>query len=240
MQWTKVNNEDYTNLTEMYNQAISQLRFYLGHVTKYVGGIMETPKMVEEQGSVYEYVSAAKQKEAVDFLNKQIFITPTWLINQEIFGRTGLNGLTVIGGLQDNVLAGLFSPRVFTNLLNGEAANGNSAYQLNELLTDVKKGVWSELPAHKPIDIYRRNLQKSYVASLTSFIGTGSQPVTIGGVTVSVTTGSDKSDIRSVVSAHLASLRAEINAAAASSTDAMTKYHLQDVSKRIDNALNPK
>src|SRR5438552_2172260 len=47
MQWTKVNNEDYSNLTDMYNQAISQFRFYLGHVTKYVGGIMETPKMVD-------------------------------------------------------------------------------------------------------------------------------------------------------------------------------------------------
>lgn len=240
MQWTKVNNEDYGNLTDMYNQAISQLRFYLGHVTKYVGGIMETPKMVEEQGSVYEYVSAAKQKEAVDWLNKQIFTTPTWLINQDIFSRTGINGLSTIGSLQENVLSGLFNTRVFTNLLNGEAALGSGAYQLNELLSDVKKGVWSELAGRKPIDIYRRNLQKAYINSLLSFVGQTSQPVTVAGVTFTVSSPTDKSDIRSVVSAHLASLRAEALAAAGAVTDPMTKYHLQDVAKRIDNALNPR
>src|SRR6185503_7456120 len=113
-------NEDYDNLSEMYNQTISQLRFYLGHVAKYVGGIMETPKMVEEQGPVYEIVPEAKQKEAVEFLNKQLFTTPTWLINSDIFNRTGMNGLTVIGGLQDNVLNNLLSSRVLTNLVNAD------------------------------------------------------------------------------------------------------------------------
>jgi hypothetical protein len=43
-----------------------------------------------------------------------------------------------------------------------------------------------------------------------------------------------------VVKAHLATLKTEINAAATGNTDAMTRYHLQDLAKRIDNALNPK
>jgi hypothetical protein len=43
-----------------------------------------------------------------------------------------------------------------------------------------------------------------------------------------------------VVLAHLASLRSEINAGASVIADPMTKYHLQDLSKRIDKALNPK
>ena len=69
----------------MYNQVTGQFTMYMGHVAKYVGGIMETPKMVEEKGPVYEIVPEAKQKEAVDFLNKQLFTTPSWLINQDIF-----------------------------------------------------------------------------------------------------------------------------------------------------------
>ena len=79
MEWTKEPNEDYTNLSEMYNQVTVQFNIYMGHVAKYVGGIMETPKMVEEQGPVYEVVPKAKQKEAVEFLNKQLFTTPSWL-----------------------------------------------------------------------------------------------------------------------------------------------------------------
>ncbi len=107
MQWTKEPNEDYTNLSNMYGQVTGQFSRYMGHVAKYVGGIMETPKMVEEQGAVYEIVSKAKQKEAVDFLNKQLFATPTWLINQDIYSRTGLSGLHVIGNIQDNMLESL-------------------------------------------------------------------------------------------------------------------------------------
>ncbi len=240
IQWTRVSNEGYGNLTEMYNQAISQLRFYLAHVAKYAGGIMETLKMVEEQGPVYEIVPEAKQKEAIDFLNKQIFATPAWLINQDIYSRTGINGLTTIGGLQDNVLGSLFSNRVFNNLINAEATLGSSAYQLTELLADVKKGVWTELAGRKPIDIYRRNLQKSYISSLSSFVYGGPAVVNVGGITFNIASAADKSDTRSVITAHLASLRLEINAAAAASTDQMTKFHLQDVSKRIDKALNPK
>ena len=240
MQWTRVENEDYSNLTEMYNQAVSQFRFYLGHVAKYVGGIMETPKMIEEQGAVYEIVAEAKQKEAVDFLNKQLFATPAWLINQEIFNRTGQNGLTVIGGLQDNILSGLLSTRTLNKLSDAEAVLGNNAYQMTELLNDLKKGIWSELAIKKPIDIYRRNLQKSYINILEDLVRPAKgQTLTFSGTTVTITSP-DKSDIKSVVRAHLASLRSEVKTAAAGIGDPMSKYHLLDISNRIDNALNPK
>lgn len=236
IQWTKVENEDYRNLTSMYSQAIGQLRFYLGHVAKYVGGIMETPKMVEEQGPVYEIVGEAKQREAVDFLNKQLFTTPTWLINQDIYSRTGQNGLTVLGGVQDNILTGLLSTRTFNKLSDAEAVLGNSAYQINELLSDLKKGIWSELAAKKPIDIYRRNLQKSYINILNNILVPPT--VTLAGVTVGSVT--DKTDNSSVIRAHFSSLRTEVNAAVNGTADQMTRFHLQDVIKRIDNALNPK
>ena len=72
MEWTKMPNEDYTGLSKIYNQVVGQYSRYMGHVAKYVGGIMETPKRVEEQGPVYEIVAETKQKEAVDFLNKQL------------------------------------------------------------------------------------------------------------------------------------------------------------------------
>lgn len=242
MQWTKEANEDYSNLGQMYGQLTSQFSRYMGHVTKYVGGIMETPKMVEEQGPVYERVSEAKQKEAVEFLNKQLFTTPTWLINQDIFSRTGTSGLTVIGNVQDNILNRLFSVRTLNKIVESEADLGNNAYQITELFSDLKKGIWSELAARKPIDIYRRNLQKSYVNILIGILAPPANTTTTiaPGFTISIATTSDKTDVKSVVRAHLAALRAEINGAAAAIADPMTKYHLQDVSKRIDNALNPK
>jgi hypothetical protein len=238
MDWTKEANADYSNLKRLYNAVTGQYNRYMNHVAKYVGGIMETPKTVEQEGPVYENVSEAKQKEAVDFLNKQLFATPTWLVDQDIYDRIGENGLTVIGSIQDNMLNRLLGTRNLSKLLNGEAADGSKAYQVLELLNDLKKGIWSELPGRKAIDIYRRNLQKSYVNVLAGHLKAATT-VSVGGVSVT-SSSMDKSDIKSIVRAHLSTLRAEANAAAAGTTDAVSKYHLQDIAKRIEQALDPK
>jgi hypothetical protein len=238
--WAKENNEGYGSLSEMYDQLRGQFSRYMGHVSRHVGGINLTPKTVEEAGPIYEYTSKIKQREAVDFINKQLFTTPTWLLNQDIFSKTGTNGLTAIGSLQDNVLNRLFGAATLSKLIEADAVLGNNAYQINELLSDVKKGVWGELATRKSIDIYRRNLQKSYISTLTSLISSGGQTTTVGSFTITTSGGTEKSDIKSVVRAHLAALRSEINAAASGIADQMSKFHLQDVAKRIDNALNPK
>jgi hypothetical protein len=191
---------------------------------------------------VYEIVAKAQQKEAVDFLNKNIFATPMWIINQDIYSRVGINGLNVIGNIQDRVLNRILSGSTLGKLVDAEAAQGSNAYPIIEFLNDLKKGVWTELAARKPIDVYRRNLQKSYINILSSLINPAPpQTVSLGpGITITVSGGNDKSDVVSVVRAHLAALKNEINAAAAAISDPMTKYHLQDVAKRIDKALNPK
>ncbi len=243
-EWTKVPNKDYTSLRNMYNQLTNQFSLYLSHVSKYVGGVMETPKMVEEIGPVYETVAKAKQKEAVDFLNKNLFATPNWLIDNNIYSKTGINGISTIGGLQDAVLNRLLATRNLSKLIDAEAVKGSSAYTITELFADLKKGIWSELPSRSKIDVYRRNLQKSYVSVLDNLLnppksggGSGIVIMVLGG---SSTLNAEKSDVYSVVRAHLTSLRNEARAAAAATTDSMSKYHLQDIVTRIDNALNPK
>lgn len=241
-EWTRVPNRDFTSLRTMYNQLTNQFSLYMSHVAKYVGGVMETPKMVEQNGPVYETVAKPKQKEAVEFLNKQLFATPTWLIDRDIFSKTGINAISTIGNLQDNVLNRLLATRNLSKLIDAEALNGNNAYTINELFADLKKGVWSELPARSKIDVYRRNLQKSYIGILDDLLnppsrgGSGIVIMVLGGAS---TVSTEKSDVRSVVRAHLTTLRNEVRAAAAATTDTMSRYHLQDIATRIDKALNP-
>ena len=47
---------------------------------------------------------------------------------------------------------------------------GASAYSVDDLITDAKKGVWSELAAGSPIDINRRNLQKVFIEALDNLV----------------------------------------------------------------------
>ncbi|MGZ8508890.1 MAG: zinc-dependent metalloprotease [Chitinophagaceae bacterium] len=241
--WTRMPNKDYGNLREMYNTVTGQFSMYMGHVAKYIGGIMQTPKMVEEKGAVYEIVPKSKQKEAAEFLNKQLFATPSWLIDKDIFNRTGINAISTVGGLQDAVLNRLLSTRNLSKLIDAEEMAGSNAYVITDLFSDLKKGIWTELPGRSKIDVYRRNLQKSYINILDDLLNppksSGSSSIVIMVLGAGSTTSTEKSDIRSVVRAHLSSLRNEVKAASAGISDPMSRYHLQDIITRIDNSLNP-
>lgn len=223
----------------MYRQVVGQYNRYIGHVSRNIGGYYETPKSVEQDGVVFEVTPKAMQKEAVAFLNTQLFNTPTWMLDNKILDKINSPAGDQLGSLQDNTLASILSASRLTRMATSSNRFAN-AYGVDELLTDLKKGIWSELPARKKIDGYRRNLQKSYVERMISLLGGGaSMTISMGGA---ISSGPDpkKTDVTSIVRAQLSSLRAEAIAAAAGSTDNMSKYHLQDVAERIKRALDPK
>jgi hypothetical protein len=243
LQWTKEDNKDYSSLKEIYNEVVSQFGRYTIHVARNVGGIYLTPKTVEQEGVVYEYEPKEKQKQAVGFLNSQLFNTPIWLADNKVYDRIGGSPLTTIGRLQDNALNTLFSANTLNKLIQAEAEDGANAYPITELFSDVRKGVWTELTTKKKIDVYRRNLQKSYVALMDKLLNPpapDAQAAMMARAFGITPVDTEKSDIKSVVRAELVSLQNQVKAAIPSIPDAMSRYHLQDILVRINNALNPK
>lgn len=242
MTWTKVADEDYSNLSELYGEVVTQFNRYLGHAIKNIGGIYQTPKMTEEAGPVFEYVSKATQQEAMSFLNKNIFTTPTWLINREISGKTGSEPINVIGSRMEGAMNALLTNSRMNKLINAEASLGNNAYTITDLMSDLQKNIWTELYTRKPIDVYRRNLQKAFVERFGTIISPAApSTASFGGITITLGGGDiRKTDIVSVAKGTLRSLRADINAALPSATDKMTRYHLQDMVDRIGRILDPK
>jgi hypothetical protein len=201
------------------------------------------PKSVEQQGAVYEYVPQGNTERRRWTFCKNNCSPPGWLINNEVLSRIGQNAVNVIGSRQEVVLSRLLSNSTFAKLIQAESANGASAYSLTDMLTDLKTGIWSELATKKPIDVYRRNLQKSFIERIGAIVNPPAQTSgTFGGITISFGPSIDarKSDIVSVLKGTLRQLRTEINAAIPATTDRMTKYHLQDVSERITRILDPK
>ncbi len=235
-EWTKEPNEPYSNLNTMYREVISQYSRYIGHVAKYIGGSMTTPKSIEQPGAVYEVVSKAKQKEAMSFLQEQLFTTPTWLINKKYTSVINLDLVAVISSLQDNALSRLFHPMILTSLLKAEGQLGSEAYTISDMFSDLKKGIWKEVASRQKIDINRRNLQKVYTERLIALFTPPANPNQMG-----MSMGVLKtSDIMSLAKAHARSLASEIRAAIPGTQDAVTKAHLQDVLERLTNALDPK
>ena len=243
-EWCREEADQYENLDEEYGNLVDEFNRWMGHVTKNVGGVQETFKSIEQPGDVYEPTPKATQREAVDFLNKQLFATPTWLLNKDVLNKFANPGTEeTVSRVQANTLRSLLSASRLYRLTVCTGRYGAAAYTVDDLLTDAKKGVWSELPAGAPIDIYRRNLQKVYIEVLDNLVNPAPPTAPPAGLPrgLVIFTGDIKNtDIPSIVRAQLVELRNEITAAIPKETDKVSKYHLQDVLERIKQALNPK
>lgn len=247
--WTKESGEGYENLSNMYGQLTTQFGRYMGHVAKNVGGIYENPKTVDQAGPIYERTPAATQKEAMDFLNKQLFTTPKWLLNQPIFDNIDENPLEVVSRLQGSTLNRLLSNNTLSKLVAAEATDGATAYKISDLFSDMNGAIFTELSSGSTIDVYRRNLQKAYVEKLIAIAKPAPAPAAAniivggggrgGGGAASGLTAA-QSDVLSVVKGQLRQLEGKIKAASNSQSDSLSKYHLLDLSDRIEAALDSK
>ena len=119
--WTKEPNESYANAKMMYGEVVNQFGRYLGHVSKNIGGITTTYRNVEEPGSVLEFVPEATQKEAMKFLQTQLFTTPVWLLDKKLFALTGVGDMNSIAALQSSVLNHMLNGATIEKLVQFEA-----------------------------------------------------------------------------------------------------------------------
>jgi hypothetical protein len=242
--WTREPNSGYDDLAYMYNQASSQFGRYVGHVSRNIGGIERTPKTVEQPGPIYTFTAKARQKEAMKWLQDNVFTTPSWLISPQVTSLTNLSPQTIIQRHQNSALNSLINSNTATKLQRFEAEKLAEAYSINEMMTDLRKGIFRELATRKPVDIYRRALQKSFAEKVIGLLPSD-EPApasTVGGFVISFGGGgsSNTGDLVSVAKAQLRTLLNEIKAAYPLIADSNTKMHLADLQDRIQKALDPK
>ena len=230
--WTEKPNEDYDNLETMYDQVTGQFGRYLGHVAKYIGGQMETPKTVEQKGAVYEVVPKSEQKEALKFLNDEIFDTPQWLLKDEIFVRTGKSPVQVVERLQNNVLNRILMPTVLQMMYQSQTID-RKAYPVSEFMSNLKTAIFQT----GKNDIYRRNLQRNYVDTMIGLLNQKSIP-SVNSTWYKSAGFSENSDVKSIVRGTLNDLRKEL--AGLNSADTVTRYHYEDLIYKLDKTLDPK
>jgi len=234
--WTAEPAKDRSQLKEIYGELLIQYSRYMGHAAKNIGGIMTDPKTVEEKGNSIRFVPKEKQQEAMQFLQKELFTTPSWLMDKNIFSLTGTSQPNNISGIQSFVLSQLLRPSVFQNLLLFEANGPVNAYSMGEMLDGLEKGIWGELTAHRPIDMYRRNLQKIYAAKLSALI---KPPPPVPGQPAPGAAAKTDDEL-SILKEHARELAIGIRQAISSMPDKQSKWHLEDCLQRFEEALDPK
>ncbi|MEO1450565.1 MAG: zinc-dependent metalloprotease, partial [Bacteroidota bacterium] len=244
LEWTAVDGEDYAILKDRYNALLRQYSRYLNHATTWVGGVYETDKTADQEGSVYTPVSKARQQEAVAFLNQHLFETPTWIVEAEVLQRIEYSGVVErINRYQERTLNGLLNPWKLARLIEAEALHGPEAYAIVDLFNDLRRGIWSELDAGESIDTYRRNLQRAHLEALVKLYSENEPKAPnpsfadlFGYTAIDLS----QSDVRPLVRAELNILARHIRTALRKAPDSMTRYHLEDLQARIDEALDKK
>jgi len=221
-EWNAEEGDQYSNVSRMYEGLVGQFNRYLGHVSANIGGRFVTNKSIEESGPKYEAVPKARQKNALNFLNENLFNKPTWLVDVPyIFNLTDS---------PDNYLYTLVDGVVSANnLLNIGKLNrlgqfalyDSSNYKPEEYLSDLSGMIFSELGKGGSVDSYRRYLQRRFVTAALEVVANAN---------------SAKTDGRALLMAELENIRSK--AAKAKSSDAVTKAHWQALANQIGDALN--
>jgi hypothetical protein len=222
LQWTYQPHEGYNSLGQLYKGVKEQYEYYVGHVLTNIGGIYETPKTTDQLGPVFQMVPVTRQREAMEFLVRQVLTTPRWLLDTAILARIGESPTQTIQGVHGMVLNHLFSPSTLSKLAVSEAMYGHQAYSLVNYFSEIDNAMWTELKTGAPIDIYRRNLQRSYVEKLSD---------------LSTKSGKDYRDVGPILRVKLTEINTSISRALPRIKDPMTSYHLKFIQGKLQSAL---
>ncbi|MCA1577189.1 MAG: zinc-dependent metalloprotease [Acidobacteria bacterium] len=220
--------EPYDDLEELYGRMLGQWVTELNHVTGIVGGFNSQQKHGGQDGVRFVMVPREKQAAAVQFLNENAFATPRWALKADILRRIEpMGALARVNLAQERILNSLMSNARFDRLVEQEAIDGAAAYRPADFMSDVRRGIWSEIetPGIVRIDVYRRNLQNSYIDLLSNKLN----------MRPSVT-----DDYRALIKAELRDLSGAINSAMQRAGDRTTRAHLADARDQIAKALDPK
>jgi hypothetical protein len=218
--------ESYADLNEVYGRLVAQWRLEIGHVANVVGGVDSRELYAGQVGTRFTVVPKATQAAAVQFLLANAFTAPTFLANGDILRRIEPFGIVNrVRVAQTSLLSSLLQISRLDRMIEQSALNP-AAYTPLQLLTDLRTGLWSELRAPaKPIDIYRRNVQRAYLDTLDNRLNGGPEPT---------------DEVRALLKGELRAVDQQIASALPAVTDAVTRRHLQDARDTIAAMLDPR
>ena len=165
--WTAQPDGQYDDLNEMHRSVRAQFMRYTNHVQKNIGG-----KFVNNRPGLKpnDYAPKALQKEAVEWMGRQMFTAPLWLYPASIVEKLGVDAVDEIQTRQQTVLAYLLSPGMIYNMQRN-ALSSSDPYPADEYLNDVFATVWRPLDAkEEQQNDYLRRLQRTYVQFLGNML----------------------------------------------------------------------
>ena len=169
MKWTLKPTENYNDLNEIYAELISVYRRYIYHVHNIIGGIYNTPHNSNQKGvATYLNVDISKQKEALNFLEKNLWNTQTWLMNKEVISQIKSEGiLNSIQDLQISALNNFLSVKKLNRILSTQKSLKGNALSVDQLLDNLFDVLVKKVS--NP-DLFEQRLQLHFVERINTLM----------------------------------------------------------------------
>jgi hypothetical protein len=223
--WTSDQTNNYEDLSELYGELFSVWGRYVGHVVGNIGGVYEFNKKPSQAGEIYIHTTKSKQKESLNWLQKNVFETQNWLLDRDILNKIDEVGYSeMMTKYQNRFLKKLLNTKTLKSLIDAEVIQENN-YAAIDMVGDLRRGIFSETRIIKNVDLHRRNLQKSFINRMSSLMKDASI---------------ENTDIPSIIRGELTTLKYLLNSASKRTVNKITKYHYKDSFILISNILDPK
>ena len=169
IKWTYEPGKDFSDLEELYDELLAVYRRYIFHVIGVIGGVNQTLINTNQDGS-YAYVNVNKheQKKAPDFLDKELWDTPTWLLNKDIISQfNNSDGLYKIEAMHERALNSLLSNTRLNRMLSSDNSIKGDGLKYYELFDNLFESIFQKV---SPTDQIKRNLQISFAKKISELI----------------------------------------------------------------------
>ena len=155
--WTKQDNDQYEDLSEIYRAVSDQFNRYRNHVMRNIAGVENNNMPGREP---VDFTPKERQKEALEYLGRNIFEAPEWLYPENIIHKVGVNPTSAQNSMQQTVITQLLSASTLTSLTD------QGYYPVAEYLDDLFAQVWKPFSGSEWQQKERRHLQRAYILQL--------------------------------------------------------------------------
>ena len=240
--WKRLEADSSSPGTDLRRQFMTGYENYMSGVDAalpLIGGVRSGR---QSTGEAYRPVSAAEQRQALAFLNKEVFSGKPVAPSPELVRRMGQDRSAegrpssplpidaLNSNLQETALREVLSVQTFSRLAERAAitTDPKDAFGPRDVLASVQSGVWSEIRGEKPANIgaARRELQRRDAAIVVELMSDENMP----------------GDARAAVRGEITSLSSHIDKALKNgkTLDRDTRLHLKDIQKAIEKVLDDK
>ena len=159
-EWTAQPDGQYDDLDFIHRAVRAQYQRYVNHVQKYLFSKYVNNVPGEKP---HDIVPRELQREAIDWLARNVLEAPLWLYPKNVVGKLGVDYADEIRNRQQTIIAMMLSPNAIMNLQSIQYAS-EKAYSVDEYFNDIFDAVWKPLSdKDEENNSFRRLQQRSYV-----------------------------------------------------------------------------